>query len=422
MEAIDKEISNELNWKLQGEFVLNSDLRAQALQSFQNTAFPTTRNEAWKYTRVSKIKNAHFNIQEQTIDLSGDFSIVPNSLQVVFVNGHYSQNLSSKSFPEGVKVEALSKMDPRELATFGNAISTENEVFTALNTAYATDGVYIHVTAKMQIEPTLEIIQINTNQNILSNVRNILVVEQFAEINLVHRNISVAGTNNFSNTISEITVGANAKVNIDKIQEEDESCFQINTEFVHQEKDSNFTINTITLNGGLIRNNLNININGVNCETHLNGAYILKGNQHVDNHTVVDHKVSHCESNELYKGVIDDKATAVFNGKVFVRKDAQKINAYQSNANVLLSENASVNSKPELEIYADDVKCSHGSTTGQLNEEAIFYLRARGLSESSARQLLVGAFIEDVLQKIENKNVVEYIHLAIKDRFNWVLE
>jgi Fe-S cluster assembly protein SufD len=205
----------------------------------------------------------------------------------------------------------------------------------------------------------------------------------------------------------------------DKIQYESAGNFHVSTEQVAQEKNSNFSINTITLNGTLVRNNLNIEVDGPNCETHLNGVYLLKENQHVDNHTVVDHKAPQCESHELYKGVIDDKATAVFNGKVFVRKDSQKINAFQSNANVLLSDDASVNSKPELEIYADDVKCSHGSTTGQLNEEAVFYLRARGISEKSARHLMVSAFIEDVISKIENEEVTNFTHSIIKEQFGW---
>jgi len=208
---------------------------------------------------------------------------------------------------------------------------------------------------------------------------------------------------------------------IDKVQYESEQSFHISTEEVQQAKNSNFTINTFTLNGGIVRNNLHINVNGENCESHLNGAYLLKNKQHVDNHTIVDHKVANCESFELYKGVMDDSSTGVFNGKVFVRKDAQKINAFQSNGNVLLSDNATINSKPELEIYADDVKCSHGSTTGQLDEEAVFYLRARGLSEKSARQLMVSAFIGEVLEKVENQQVLDFIHKVLKDRFDWNL-
>ena len=170
----------------------------------------------------------------------------------------------------------------------------------------------------------------------------------------------------------------------------------------------------------LVRNNLNIEVNGENCTSNLNGAYLLKNRQHVDNHTIVDHKVPNCNSNEMYKGVIDDNSTAVFNGKVFVRKDAQKINAFQSNGNVLLTDDAAINSKPELEIYADDVKCSHGSATGPLDEEAVFYLRARGLSEKSARKLLVSAFVQEVFDRIENETFMAYIERCLDERFRWI--
>lgn len=206
---------------------------------------------------------------------------------------------------------------------------------------------------------------------------------------------------------------------LNKFQNESEENYHISSEFVKQTQNSNFKINTITLNGGLVRNDLWIDVTGKNAETHLNGAYILKGSQHIDNHTTVDHLIENCESNELYKGVIDEKATAVFNGKVYVRKNAQKINAYQSNANVLLTDTASVNSKPELEIYADDVKCSHGSTTGQLDEDAIYYLRARGISEKSAKALMVTAFIGDVIEKLDSEEAIKYTHQELHKRFGW---
>lgn len=422
MQTIEKESAASVNWQLKGAFPLNEELRQKALEVLENTPFPTTKTEAWKYTRVAKIKNSNLSIQEKPVSITGDFGLSTDSVQYVFVNGHFSSELSSKSYPEGLKILPLSQMDEAEVKVLGGNVLLDGEVFSSINTAYATDGLYVHVSAKMQIEPVIEIIQINTNANILSNLRHVLVAEAFSEVQFIQRSISVTGSDNFTNVISEIHVGKNAKLTIDKLQEEHESCFQVSTELVNQHQDSNFTINTVTLNGLLVRNNLTIEVDGQNCETHLNGAYILNGNQHVDNHTVVDHKVANCESNELYKGVIDGKATAVFNGKVFVRKDAQKINAFQSNGNVLLSDDATINSKPELEIYADDVKCSHGSTTGQLDEEAVFYLRARGLSEASARQLMVGAFIEDVIQKIENEAVTDRIHEILKERFNWVIE
>ena len=186
-------------------------------------------------------------------------------------------------------------------------------------------------------------------------------------------------------------------------------------------KYSNYSNTTMTLSGELVRNNHNVVLADSNCEAHLNGLFISNGTQQIDNHTLIDHQMPHCESNELYKGIMDDKSVSVFNGKVFVRQDAQKTNAFQSNANVLISEDASVNSKPELEIYADDVKCSHGSTTGQLDEEALFYLRARGISEKGATQLLLTAFMSDVLHKIVVPEVKEKVYEVINKRFNWEL-
>ncbi len=407
------------NWKLEGQFVLSQDLREKALAVIDQTPFPTTKTEAWKYTRLTKVKNGQFSIQEipNNIQIS---AIDPESLKIVFINGHFSPIHSDTNFPEGLKVIPLSQMDEKERAYLGHNLIHENELFHSLNTAYATDGVYIHVSAKMVIEKTLEIIHVSAGNQVLSTVRNSITTEAFSSLKLIQHFISEQANDGFTNVISEISVGENSNLTIDKLQEESDSQIQIATEIVDQKKDAVFTINTITLNGLLVRNNLTINVQGSNCETNLNGAYILNGNQHVDNHTIVDHQIAHCVSNELYKGVIDGNATAVFNGKVFVRKDAQKINAFQSNANVLLSNDATVNSKPELEIYADDVKCSHGSTTGQLDEQAIFYLRARGIGEKSARQLIIGAFVEDVFEKIKNTSVIDRIDTVLLDRFGWI--
>ena len=405
-----------LKWKLDGDFVFGDAIRKTALETIAATPFPTTKTEAWKYTRTTKIKNGEFTIQRGAVATVE--KIDSNSVLVVFVNGHFEAALSDKNIPEGVKLQALSTMDPVEVNAIGSA-SESNDLFPAINTAFSTDGLYVHVSAKMQIEPTLEVVHVQTGNGTLSNLRHYIAAEAFSKAKLIFRSISESSSASFSTIFSTIKVGKNAHLTIDKIQEENEHDLQFTQENVDQEQDSVFTINTITLNGGWVRNNLNIDVNGSNAETHLNGAYILKGNQHVDNHTVVDHKVAHCQSNELYKGVMNDSSTAVFNGKVFVRPDAQKIEAFQSNGNVLLSRDASVNSKPELEIYADDVKCSHGSTTGQLDENAVFYLRARGISEASARQLMVGAFVGEVLEKIENEFITTHIHKFLEDEFNW---
>lgn len=396
-------------------------LDEKELNSAQSTLatnqLPTTRMEAWKYTRVAKLGKTHYTSFEETIDSIESYVIAPNATTFVFVNGHFSEELSSDEIQEGVSISPLSSCMEGEIDS--SKLMLEGEIFNALNTAFLTDGILIDIDAKTIVEQPIQIIHVLKGEATLSNFKTIIHAGNFSKANIIHGFFAEDADKAFANVTSEISVGENAYLTIDKIQCEAENTSHISTEQVSQGKDSTFTINTITLNGGLVRNNLNIDVIGENCTTNLNSAYLLKGKQHVDNHTIVDHKVPNCNSYELYKGVIDGQATAVFNGKVFVRKDAQKINAFQSNANVLMSDNASVNSKPELEIYADDVKCSHGSTTGQLDEEAVFYLRARGLSEKSARKLMVSAFIGDVLDKVENEDVLNYTHGLLKSRFGW---
>lgn len=395
---------------------VDKELKKKAEQVLSEIDMPTTRDEAWKYTRVSKINKVDFKNDLTTITTVGDFNIDSNAISFVFINGNFQGNLSSPTSINGVKTTVLSQTSE----IISSNLEIENELFSAVNTLFLNDGLEININDGVELEKPIQIIHIINGQANMSNFKLIINSGKGSKANVITgfftENIAV---NSFANITSEINVGENAHLTVDKLQYENEASFHINTELVYQEKDSTFTINTITLNGGLVRNNLQILVNGTNCTTNLNGAYLLKGKQHVDNHTIVDHRVAHCNSNELYKGVIDGDSTAVFNGKVYVRPDAQKINAFQSNGNVLLSDNASINSKPELEIYADDVKCSHGSTTGQLDEGAVFYLRSRGISEDSARRLLVQAFIGDVLEKIENERFHSFVENCLSERFNW---
>ena len=390
---------------------------ATANHTLATTELPTTRTEAWKYTRVAKLGKTNYSSEPAQVDSIDPFLIAKKATTVVFINGHFSEEFSSDEMPEGISISPLSACLEGEIPE--STILLEGEIFSALNTAFLTDGILIDIDAKVNLETPIQIIHILKGEASLSNFKTIINAGDFSKATIIQGFFASEADKAFANVTSEISVGKNAHLTIDKIQYEAENTSHISTEQVAQEKDSTFTINTITLNGGLVRNNLNIDVNGENCTTNLNGTYLLKGKQHVDNHTVVDHKVPNCNSNELYKGVIDDQSTAVFNGKVFVRPDAQKINAFQSNGNVLMSNDASVNSKPELEIYADDVKCSHGSTTGQLDEEAVFYLRARGLSEKSARKLMISAFIGDVLDQVENEEVLDYAHGLLTERFGW---
>ncbi|MFT5779779.1 MAG: Fe-S cluster assembly protein SufD [Crocinitomicaceae bacterium] len=396
---------------------IDEAIRKSALKTLETSDLPTTRTEAWKYTRVAKLAKVNYTSVEASLDQLDDFLIAQDVVTLVFVNGYFSSKLSSDTIPTGVTVKKLSECSSTELPK--SLIDPSVDIFSALNTAYLNDGVWIDFAAKAQLEKPMQILHIVKGEKVLSNFKTIITAGSFSKASVIQGFFAADAEKAFTNSTTEIHVGENAFLTVDKIQFEDESTSHISTEQVSQGKDSTFTINTVTLNGGLVRNNLNIDVRGENCTSNLNGTYLLKNKQHVDNHTVVDHIVPNCNSNELYKGVIDNQATAVFNGKVFVRKDAQKINAFQSNGNVLLTNDATANSKPELEIYADDVKCSHGSTTGQLDEEAVFYLRARGLSETSARQLMVSAFIGEVLDHIENEDVLDYVKGLLKSRFGW---
>lgn len=403
----------------QTNLALSEEKIRKAENVLERIDFPSTRQEAWKYTRVGKIAAIRpAVIAADKVASSESFHIAQNAIRIVLQNGKLHSGFSS-DLPKGLTVKLLSDCTREELSLCGKNLELDNNIFNSLNTLYASEGVYIQIENNAFIEESIEIIHVQSGKDQVAHVRNLIVSGAFskAEINQVY--VSHDAENCLTNAVTEFYVSVNAHLTINKLQYEQEGNFAVVTEQIEQDKDSFFHINTLTLDGSWVRNNINAEVNGVNCTTNLYGAYILKNNQHVDNHTVIDHKAPHCNSNELYKGVMDDKSTGVFNGKVFVRKDSQKINAFQSNGNVLLSDSATINSKPELEIYADDVKCSHGSTTGQLDEEAVFYLRARGLSERSARNLMVSAFVGDVLNHIEQEAFQDKTREILKSRFGW---
>lgn len=401
------------------KLVIPQAQRTLALETLNANVFPTTRTEAWKYTRTTRISNASFTInQTNEITSIENYKIEGLSGSVlVFINGFYNEALSEILPEDGIQISPISQVSQEwitENAT--KKVAIEGEIFHAINTYFATDGVAISINKNVVAKQSIQVIHLTTGTNKIASTRNIIHGLENAQAHITFSYYGENSDQNFTNAISEIHLERNAKIFIDKIQAEGDSDFQISTEQVTQEKDSTFTLTTSTFSGAIVRNNVNVQVVGENSETNLFGTYLLNGKQVVDNHTTVDHKVAHCISNELYKGVLDDASTGVFNGKVYVRQDAQKINAFQSNANVLLSDNASMNSKPELEIYADDVKCSHGSTTGQIDEEAIFYLRARGISEKSAKSLLLHGFIGDVLDKFTSEAVKEKVTTLVNNK------
>jgi Fe-S cluster assembly protein SufD len=374
----------------------------EAIGFLESKDFPTTKEESWKYTRLAKLANTTFSGSVSNDEFEISF-VHANSYRFVFTNGELTH------LTDGFNAFSLNDLAGDRL----NQIRLENHFFDAINLSYAENGLFIEIDANRQLDKPIEIIHVS-NGNKITNLRHIFRIKRHAQVEITMSYLSSEKSSSFLNVVSNIELEDGARLTINKIQSELGNDFHFSRESVQQEKNSNFTLNTLTFNGNFVRNDVNVFVNGQNAETNLNGTYLVKNDRIVDNHTVVDHLAANCQSNELYKGVLYDKSTAVFNGKVFVRPDAQKINAFQSNGNVLLSDEASVNSKPELEIYADDVKCSHGSTTGQLDENAVFYLRARGLSEKSAKELLVSAFIAEVLNKIENEEVLNYANSILK--------
>lgn len=395
-----------------------SDLRIPD-NSFQQTAFeqlrgfefPTTRDEYWKYTRLGKISRSKFTNkfdQKQTINV--DKHLVSDNY-IIVENGIVRKDLSQ--FNDTFSVKIVDGSSPSAITV--NPL----DVFTTLNRSAALHAIEIEISTNKEISEPLQIIYLNHGKDIIANNQLDIHVGMSAKATITLTNISDKGENCFNNMVTTVNQEANSHFTLNKIQADSDSNFIISTEEIVQAADSNFKINTFTLTGLLVRNNINIAVAGQNCETYMNGAVITKGKQHVDNHTFVDHQVANCYSNENYKYILDGDSTGVFNGRVIVRQDAQIINAYQNNGNILLSKSASINSKPELEIYADDVKCSHGSTTGQLDEDAIFYLQTRGISKENAKKLLVSAFIGEVIESVEDEKIIYQIHILLKEIHHW---
>ncbi|MGI8892779.1 MAG: Fe-S cluster assembly protein SufD [Bacteroidia bacterium] len=405
-------------------------LRQDAMEFFEQSGFPTKKNEEWKYTDVSHIANTSFRYETTSSNTNlspeeiNNFLIGGKDVQrLVFINGHYNEQLSEIKDDKSIRLETINENLKDELVNnyFNSAIDFRQDAFTALNSALAYDGAFVVISANAQIEKPIHIININDSRKeaIASHSRNLIIAEKGCKASFILSYHSYNENNSgLTNAATEIFCQPNSNVEVDIVQTENEDNSQVNNLHVVQERDSVLSVSTISLSGRLIRNNLHVKLNGTNCETHLYGLYLASGNQLIDNHTFVDHAMPHCESNELYKGVAADKATAVFNGKVFVRPDAQKTNAFQENKSILLSDDANIYTKPQLEIYADDVKCSHGATTGQLDEDAMFYLRSRGIGEDKARALLINAFAQGVIDKINIPVLRENRSRLIEQKLN----
>lgn len=392
---------------------------AQAREALPGLEFPTTKAEAWKYTRTGQIANKKWEFSEETAFEKLPVDLEKFPFRMVFVNGHYLPGQSKVPASEKLRVLPFSAREKSPNSSDGDnpfAQSTAhlNDAFAALNAAYPQDGVSLHLEKNTAVESPLYIFHIYTGNLTAAQPRNEIHVESGGDLKITEMHIHQGQT--FANAAYEIRVDDNARLGMDVLQFGTPESYHMQEVNAVMGRDTVFTHNNFTLSGKWTRNNTNARIIGQGSTGNFHGFYMPNETEHVDNHTIMDHEVAHCDSNELYRGVLLDRAVGVFNGKVFVRQDAQKTNAFQSNGNILVSDDAVMNSKPELEIYADDVKCSHGSTTGQLDEGAMFYLRTRGISENTARRMLVTAFAEDVLAEMVNDEVRELIDVNIENR------
>ncbi|CAG4994777.1 FeS cluster assembly protein SufD [Dyadobacter sp. CECT 9275] len=399
-----------------------------AIARFDKLGFPTIRNEEWKYSNVKDLisESYHFNAEStlSSADLE-NLNIPDQDANILyFVNGHYrpelSQLISSSEFITIDSLQGAYKINPELVNTYFSEFKENPDAFTALNTAFAQDGVFIHVPDNQAVDHPviLRFVSDSRTQNTGSQPRNIIAVGKNAQVKLAESFRTLGDQRSFTNVVTEIHMGQDANVEYYKVQNESNMAYHIGTTQVYMLDRSHFYAGTITLNGKFTRNNLNIQLDGERCEAHMYGLYFPDGTQHVDNHTVADHMKPNSESNELYKGILRDKSKGVFNGKIFVRPDAQKTNAFQSCKNIVLSTNATMNTKPQLEIYADDVKCSHGTTTGQIDEEALFYMRSRGISRPEAMSLLMYAFCADVVSQIKIDSIREYLEEVIAEKLS----
>lgn len=394
-------------------------VRAAGKEAFQDQGFPTNKSEEYKFTAITKKLEQSI----QNFAPAGAFEVTADQVKanvfegyagdvLVFANGHFQPSLSSTI--EGVEVALLSE---KADTAIGSIAKPGKDPFCALNQSSFEGGIFISVPKKAQIQkPILLLNFFKANGGQVIQPRVWIEAGDFAEVTFINHSVNLSDTPYFANKVMELKGGLNTQIRCYNLQNEGKNAIEVSTTETDIQKDGRFTSVNISLSGELVRNNLSINILGSNSEGNMYGLYLLNGKSHVDNHTNMDHTVAHSESNELYKGILADSSRGVFNGKIFVRQDAQKTNAFQQNNNILLSEDAVVNTKPQLEIWADDVKCSHGCTTGQLDEEALFYLQARGIAKDQAKGLLLYAFAGEVLDHITDESFREYCIAQVQGR------
>ncbi len=389
------------------------DIRSEAFDHFEKHGFPSKKDEEWKYTSLKSVLKHDYNVfptGESAIEFASVkkyFLHEIDSYKIVFIDGVYSSFLSETSH-DGYDIcllsAALEKSKYKPVVDqFFNTIAGKNSSITSLNTAFSKEGAYIHIPKNTVVPKPIQIVHFSTGteSELLLQPRNLIVVGENSHVQIIERHQSLNSNVVLTNSVTEIFADKKAIVDYYKIQNDKKSASLIDNTYIQQQGDSHVSVNTFSFGGNLTRNNLEFFQEGEHIDSTLNGITIIGDKQLVDNHTLVMHKYPNCESHELYKGIYFDKSTGVFNGKVIVEKEAQKTNAFQQNNNILIDDGATINAKPQLEIFADDVKCSHGCTIGQLDSDALFYMRSRGIPKKEANGLLLYAFANDALEKIK---------------------
>lgn len=386
-----------------------NDQRQAALAQFEDVGLPGIRDEDWRYTNLRALKSNDFSVNSAA-SLSIELASTTNP-RLVFVDGHLDVAASTGLSDNIASLKDVLEQAEGSLAfikdTFGSTLPKKPHGFTALNTAYAQDGYVFHLKPGAVLDDVLEVVFVSQTPDVVSHTRNLIIADANTQCTVVERHIGVHGTVYLNNIITEIVAGDNAHVDHYKIQQESNDAFHMGGVFINQAKSSQVKNHNIALSGLVTRNDIYCNLLGQGAHMEMNGLVLGQGRQHIDNHTEVNHAVPHCTSDEYYKTVLDDNSRSVFRGRIIVAEDAQLTVADQQNNNLLLSKNAEADCKPQLEIYADDVKCSHGATMGQLDPVSLFYLKSRGINTESANALLTFAFANEVIDRVQVPSVRE---------------
>ena len=398
-------------------------LRQEAFARFSETGFPTTHDEDWRFTNVTAVSNTAFELAGAEVvskEQLEPFGTAQFACCLVFVNGLFSQEHSTvPAMPKGVKIGSLAaqlKSDPAEVeAHLGRHLNTQRDAFAALNTAFIEDGTYVHVPRGIVVETPIYVLYVTVPgaTPTMNHPRNLIVAHENSQVTVVEDYVSLGAGITFSNAATELVAGDNASVSHYMIVREGEQAYNFSTLRIQQGRHANVATHSLLLSGALVRNNVHPVLAGEGSECLINGLFMANGRQHMDNYMLVEHASPHCDSRQFYNGILNGQSHGVFHGRIIVHKDAQKTDAKQTNRNLLLSDDAQIDTKPQLEIYADDVKCTHGATIGQFDENALFYLRSRGLAETAARHVLLLAFANECLDRMNSPQVRDHLEKLV---------